>query len=370
MTTLLIAVIIFAIQPAKAPPQRDAETNRTESTRNTKGAQRDQTQAAQPTPAPSQTPIVPEGQRNAVTANSHTQEGNEQRSDEDRATQKKLTWFTGVLAAVGVLQLVVMFLTWVVYRRQAHEMRRQRHETRRQRYVMVDQLEAMGEQLKEMQKQAGVVDKQAGLLEGQLKEMQKQAALTEGQLEEMRKAGQVTNKQVQHLINAERAWIQIPEIILSKGLSAVVPEINQFHIWVHPYIINNGRTQGKITKIIATTQILDKVEGQATPRPPMLPENPDYSSMSTVFKRTVILSPKEGINWINVPISVDDLEPIKTRQKFLYLYGQIDYTDISDTERYTRFGQIYWIPYGPSDSVFREGFFPSATIPPAYTECT
>jgi len=96
--------------------------------------------------------------------------------------------------------------------------------------------------------------------------------------------------------------VTVPEIILSQGLPSVTPVANQFHIWLHPYIINNGRTQARIKKIVATTQILKRVEGQVGPRPPVLPENPDYS-------------------------------------------------------------------YGPSDSVFREGFFESAIIPAAYTEC-
>jgi hypothetical protein len=179
-----------------------------------------------------------------------------------------------------------------------------------------------------------------------------------------------TKDQIRHLINSERAWIQIPEIILEKQLSAVVPELDQLHVWLHPYIVNNGRTQARIKKIMATTLILNRVEGQVGPRPPVLPEIPDYGRMSTVFRRTIILSPENGINWINVPLSVDDLESIKTRQTYLYIYGQMDYLDMSDTERYTRFCQIYWIPYGAGDPVFREGFNVSAVIPSAYTECT
>lgn len=173
MKWLIIAIIVFAQQPTEAPShKRAAEANSAGSARQTKSTQDNQTQPAQPTPAAPQTPIAPEGQRSAATANDHTQQGNKQASDEDRATQRELTWFTGVLATVGVFQLVVMFLTWTVYRRQAREMRRQRHEMRGQRHIMFRQWKAMGGQ--------------AGLMENQLKEMQKQAALMENQLEEMR----------------------------------------------------------------------------------------------------------------------------------------------------------------------------------------
>jgi len=147
---MLIAA--FAQQPTKAPKDDgSAKGNRAKGTAHAKNTGGNQTQSAQPTPAPAQTPVATEGQRSAATANDHTRTSSQQASDEDRSTQRKLTWFTGVLAGVGVLQLVVMFLTWLIYRRQAHEMRRQRHEMRRQRHVMLNQWKAMREQLGQME---------------------------------------------------------------------------------------------------------------------------------------------------------------------------------------------------------------------------
>jgi hypothetical protein len=92
-------------------------------------------------------PVAMVSQQNTATAN------------EDRTTQRKLTLFTGVLAGVGLLQLVVMFLTWLVYRRQAHEMMRQRHEMRRQRRISFLQWRAMRAQLREAAKQSGILEK-------------------------------------------------------------------------------------------------------------------------------------------------------------------------------------------------------------------
>jgi hypothetical protein len=200
--------------------------------------------------------------------------------------------------------------------------------------------------------------------------VEKQAVLMDGQLKEMQGSGKITTQQVNHLINAERAWIQVPEIQLRQKLSFVTPETNQFHIWMHPYIVNNGRTQARITKIIARAHILDKVEGSDFPRPPRLPDVPDYTPGGMSFERDIVLSPKQGINWFNVPISVEDLERIKAREAFIYIYGRIDYVDFSKNERLTRFCKIYWIPYGPSDPVFHEDFSESAVIPRAYTEYT
>lgn len=152
---LILAIIIpLAAQPTE-PPQnkRTSETNNTESAANTKNTGSHQTQSAQTAPPPAQTPIPAEANGNPSTASHHTDANSQQTAEEDRATQQKLTWFTGVLAGVGVLQLVVMSLTWLVYRRQAHEMRRQRHEMRRQRHVMYRQWKAMGEQAKLMENQ-------------------------------------------------------------------------------------------------------------------------------------------------------------------------------------------------------------------------
>lgn len=160
MKWLVIAIIIVAQQPAQTPEtQRAAEANHAKSTSHTKTTKSNQSPSAQPSPALTQTPVATESQRSAATANDHTGTSSQQASDEDRSTQRKLTWFTGVLAGVGVLQLVVMFLTWLVYRRQAREMRRQRHEMRRQRHVMFRQWQAMGVQATHMESQLSEMQK-------------------------------------------------------------------------------------------------------------------------------------------------------------------------------------------------------------------
>jgi hypothetical protein len=177
-------------------------------------------------------------------------------------------------------------------------------------------------------------------------------------------------RQTEHLVSSERAWIQVPEVMLGQKLSFVTPSQTPFFIWLHPYILNNGRTHARITRIIARAEILDKVENSDSPRPPQLPEHPQFRPMDTLIERNINLAPKEGINWINVFITREDLERIKAREAFLYIYGRIDYVDVSETERHTGFCKLYWIPYGNSDPVFQENFIDSAVIPRAYTECT
>src|SRR5712692_1130147 len=108
--------IVFAIAQASSPISKTA---------NRPAHAAKEAPAAQSPPVPTQSPVRSESQRSGTTTGTHTQTSSKGTSDEDRSTQRKLTWFTGVLAGVGVLQLLVMFLTWLVYRRQAHEMRRQ-----------------------------------------------------------------------------------------------------------------------------------------------------------------------------------------------------------------------------------------------------
>jgi hypothetical protein len=170
MKWLVFAIVILAQQPAKAPEGKGtAESNSAQSAAHAKSTKNKQTPSAQSPPASKQTPVVMESQRSSTTATNHTETSSQQTSDEDRATQRKLTWFTGVLAGVGVLQLLVMFLTWLVYKRQAGEMRRSRHEMRRQRHVMFGQYKAMRDQIAQMEeagKQTGELIKHASTQSG------------------------------------------------------------------------------------------------------------------------------------------------------------------------------------------------------------
>lgn len=122
MKWLLLAVLIFAQQPANAPKSSPAaESNNANSVSRTQKTNGNQRQPAQD---------QPEIHNGATAASNQTATSSPKVSDEDRATQRKLIWFTGVLAGVGVLQLFVMFLTWLVYRRQATIMTRQTETTR------------------------------------------------------------------------------------------------------------------------------------------------------------------------------------------------------------------------------------------------
>jgi hypothetical protein len=218
--TLLAAVLLFPGLNQWSHAQN--ETNRAKSPSHTKIAESNQTAVAHPAPTSTQTPVAAESQRNP-TPNTQTTTSRQQTSDEDRAAQQKLTWFTGVLAGVGFLQLVVMFLTWLVYQRQAHEMRRQRHEMRRQRHemwrqriVMRDQLETMRNQLGQMEGSGRQTDKIIEHASDQVDALRQAAGAMQDTAEAGKmgaaaswKVAEAARLNAQAVINSERPWVSI-----------------------------------------------------------------------------------------------------------------------------------------------------------------
>jgi hypothetical protein len=309
MKTLLIAVIIFAIQPAKAPPHK--RTAETDSTRNTRGAQRDQTQAAQRTPAVSQSPIGPESQRSTPAANNHTQQSNGQTGNEDSTTQRKLTWFTGVLAGVGVLQLIVMFLTWLVYRRQAQEMRRQRYEMRGQRHVMYRQWKAMGHQVETMDRQLAEMGNQTTAL---------------------RDSVSTALKNTNAFINKERSLLFIEESV-TKDFEATFR------------VSNKGRSPAQLTYSFVGCEIFS--EGET------FPDVPDYTrgDPEWVFGRTDWVFPDSkpvlvgdyDAGYISITDNPELFESVMSRQYTVWYYGVLRYIDnLTGEKREIRFCYECW----------------------------
>src|ERR1700674_540954 len=222
---LILAIVLpLAAQPAKTPKNKGtAEANSTQSAPHTEQTKNDQKQATQPAPAPAQAPVVTEGKGNPATANHATGANNQQTSDDDLRIQRKLALFTGALVVVGVLQTIVMYLTWRIYRRQAHEMRRQRHEMRRQRHVMYRQWKAMRAQLGQMESAGEQTDKLIEHAENQANAMlevaeigisQARASLliaeaTLKSAEATLKSADAAKKSADALVNSERAWITV-----------------------------------------------------------------------------------------------------------------------------------------------------------------
>lgn len=182
MKWLVIAVLVLVQQPAKTPEgPRAAKSNNTKNTAHAEQRSTDPKQTTQSPPdtAPGNLRAVPEGH---PSIDSSTATNKLQGSSDDQAIQWKLVWFSGALVVVGVLQSLLMFLTWRVYRRQAFIMEHQIGEMTRQRVTMRGQLEAMEGQLAQMVSAGQQTDR---LIE----QATKQTTATEGQVELMKSAG-------------------------------------------------------------------------------------------------------------------------------------------------------------------------------------
>jgi hypothetical protein len=207
---VIIAILVLTQQPAKVP-QGDgtAESDSAQSAAHAKRTASNPTPSAQSAPVPTQAPA------STATTNDRAGTSSQHTPDEARATQRKLTWFTGVLAVVGVLQLAVMFVTWLVYKRQAREMRRSRHEMRRQRHVMFDQYKAMRGQMAQMEEAARQTEeliKQASTQSGL---MALAGTHTEQLAQQAVKQSSLTQRQ---LDLANRPWICLDSIAAASDL--------------------------------------------------------------------------------------------------------------------------------------------------------
>src|SRR5664279_3009884 len=120
MKWLLLAVCISVAQQPTKPPERAGTTEgkRSQIGQQADGAEYNKQNPANTSPVPLQIFVY---QDHAPSRQADTAP-----TDEDAQTQGRIVIFTGLLVVVGFLQVAVMFLTWLVYRRQAGIMEQQR----------------------------------------------------------------------------------------------------------------------------------------------------------------------------------------------------------------------------------------------------
>jgi hypothetical protein len=179
-----------------------------------------------------------------------------------------------------------------------------------------------------------------------------------------------TARNADALLSSERAWIKVDIATFQIALSNYHPPPHLPFLWIRPVITNHGRTVARITRIYGRAHRLPKEDNNGIPgRPPELPQQPDYSEVSgSLSKRQTMLPPTHEIDWF-VIYTPSDIEEIKSKNEFLYVYGYVDYDDVGGEHRQTRFCQLYWIPSMMYEAT-EEGFIESDIMPPAYTKST
>jgi hypothetical protein len=177
---------------------------------------------------------------------------------------------------------------------------------------------------------------------------------------ETRKAAEAAKKSANALIESERAWLT------AEVKNPDEPTPDSRIIWIEIPITNNGRTSARIKKVMVTSKLIPFPESIGG-RPGQLPEFPEYEPERTIELegRDIIIAPTDTLRHMHVFIWPAEWIRVKERQKSLYVYGSIEYSDtIRNLEHTTRFCSIYWVP----ERGYNEptGFMFSQFIPTAY----
>jgi hypothetical protein len=314
MKWLLVLAIILssARQPTKVPQDKGtAKSNRTVDAGHTNPTQTNKQTSIKAAPISKQTLAPADGKEASIATTNATSKNSTQPPGEDLRIQRELAWFTGALVAVGILQTVVMFLTWLIYRRQAREMRRQRHEMRRQRHVMFRQWKSMGQQ--------------AVFMEGQLNEMKAAGGQAARQIA-------IAEENIKTIISKEQGRLRLKAINLKMPDESIPWALVEYQV----------RLYGPTDAIVRTT-ISDAIISDSEEPPSYIPLSslsiPAIVSPSdSPFTQYQMVTPTENIS--------EDFSAVNKGEKFVHFWGCILYGDVFGNHHYTNFRFVWYLMPG------------------------
>jgi hypothetical protein len=227
---------------------------------------------------------------------------------EDAKTQRRLVLFTGLLAAVGFLQVVALIWQGCLFLKTLGAMKHQAHEMKRQRIVMQGQFGAMENQLAEMGNQTNVLWKSVAATQESA-----DAALSNAKA----------------AIASERPWLLIEkDNIQEPHLNPIdtQPSGESHHSYCEFYVRNYGRTPARVLSEKAELQISNN---------PSKPNDPDVFNVDWSRKNIFMLPQGERIvAKAPVPplgyVKSEELREIRSKQKFIWLCGYVRYSDTFD----------------------------------------
>lgn len=299
----LIAMAL-ALQPSQAPQEpRSTKGGGTEKTSTTEHSDK----SKEPAQISKQSSLATS--QPASTAN----QANTDHEAENIKIQAWIEIFTGVLAGVGVLQFMVMFLTWLVYRRQAREMRRQRHEMRRQRHVMFRQWKAMHEQIGQMAAQTTVLERSVAVA---------------------KESADAARDSVEIVVNKERARLRVEPQQLS------LPETEPSPFFCVTYRVRLiGPTDASIVRAECFARLTDSqtpptVDGPF-PWPIDIPQWFTQADSGTDHYRPIWTT--QDFN----NVSSEDITGLRSGMCFIHFWGFINYQDIFQRPHTHRFRYLW-----------------------------
>src|ERR1700678_1425432 len=177
---------------------------------------------------------------------------------------------------------------------------------------------------------------------------------------ETRKAADAALKNADAMIASERAWLTATVESFGEPLAGTKM------IWIEVPIKNHGRTPARVKKDTSTSKLISFSESISR-RPGQLPEVPEYEPERTIElqDRDLIIAPGDTLRHMHVFIFPAEWIRIKERQKSLYVYGFVEYSDtVKGALHRNCFCSIYWVP----EQGYNEptGFMFSQFIPEAY----
>jgi hypothetical protein len=270
--------------------------------------------AAVPQTVPSSTEAPYDHRQPAPVAQDETKSVFPQQAPGEERIQRKLTWFTGILAVVGVLQLIVMFLTWRVYSRQAGIMEQQRETMQNQWTTMQGQLTQMvnaGQKTDSLIAQTVIQTEKTGIAANAAKQ-----------------SADTAKDNVRLIIEKERSRITVE---IPSKLTITNTMFNTINFKVHvfaptPAIIIDAQVGAQITdsRDLKTRWLIHAMNLSSI-----------QTRMSSVIeKNTVLFENGNGL-----------MEAINAKTKFVHFWGIIKYKDVfqsdADKPHETVFGYIW-----------------------------
>jgi hypothetical protein len=209
--------------------------------------------------------------------------------------------------------------------------------------------------LKAIERQTKATENSVQIIKRQAVSMRRQTTILRESAEATRVSADAARNSVDVLINSERAWVLVET---GKIPDQFGPDPNRVEfLEIKPILRNFGKTPARITRVA--------VRSHQVPTPDSLPPEPEYQRESAV---NITLPPDVPLQPMNVLIPLANFTEIRQGNPVLYVYGFVDYLDLGDKERQSRFCFMYYVPSGFVS--MERGFYMATAVPETYTRCT
>jgi hypothetical protein len=141
---------------------------------------------------------------------------------------------------------------------------------------------------------------------------------------------------LEQLAKSQRAWL----MVTVGTLPEITPDPNTLQIlWLSPKVSNEGKTPAWIVGM--------RLRAEKFPRLEDLPAEPIYEGEGTMhFDGEATIPSGASVSPLRVGINVHDFIAIRRGASFLYVYGIVNYLDISRMPCSTRFCFLYHVQSG------------------------